>query len=476
MSTDEPSDTPALLNELRALRASEQQLRQMLDALPDQAILMLDAQGCVTRWHPAVQRIKGYAEPDLLGRHFRLFFTDADRAAGHPEAELAAAARDGRLDTEGWRLRRDGSRFWAGVSLTAVHDGAGALTGFVKVTRDLTEGKHQQDLLARIAELSPTAMLLVDAGGRIRYLNGQAEAMFGYSRAALEGQPIHQLIPERFHAAHGVHVQHFLQRVTQRPMGAGRDLHARHHDGHEIEVEVGLSGVDTSDGQAVLAAVVDVSERRRQQRALESALADKDTLLKEVYHRVKNNLQVVQSLLSMQRRSVAEGPARSALDDSVLRVRSMAMVHELLYRSGNLAAVPLRAYTADLLHHIGLVAGVSTRGIHLAYDVALADTGLDAAVPYGLLLVELVSNSLKHGFAGGRRGRVQVQLLPDAGGGPGGVLRVADDGQGLPEGFALERPRSLGLQLAVSLARQLGGELQVEPGPGTTFSAALPRL
>lgn len=468
------SDRNALRAALEASRASEQQLRELLEALPDQAVVRLDAQGCVCSWHPALERIGGHTAAGVLGRYRGVFFTESDRDAGRPGAELEAAARDGWLATEGWRLRADGSRFWAEASLRALRDGEGALCGYVEVTRDLTERKHQQDLLARIAEQSPTAMLLVDGQGRIRYLNVQAEAMFGYERAALEGQSIHLLIPERFHHAHGAHMRHFMQQVTQRPMGAGRDLHARHRDGHEIEVEVGLSGVDTSEGQAVLAAVVDVSERRRQQRALESALADKDTLLKEVYHRVKNNLQVVQSLLSMQRRSVAEGPARAALDDSVLRVRAMAMVHELLYRSGSLAAVPLRAYTADLLHHIGLMAGVSARGIHMAYDVAMAETGLDAAVPYGLLLVELVSNSLKHAFAVGRGGQVHVALLPAPEG--GALLRVADDGPGLPEGFALDRPRSLGLQLAVSLARQLGGELQRGDGPGAVFVARLPRL
>jgi len=110
----------------------------------------------------------------------------------------------------------------------------------------------------------------------------------------------------------------------------------------------------------------------------------------------------------------------------------------------------------------------------MAYDVAMAETGLDAAVPYGLLLVELVSNSLKHAFAGGRGGQVHVTLMPAPGG--GARLRVADDGPGLPEGLALDRPRSLGLQLAVSLARQLGGELRLGDGPGAVFVADLPRL
>ena len=458
---------------MTAVPSGEQRLRRMLDAVPDQAVVVMDAQGVVVDSHPGVERLTGYPADELRGRHFSLFFADADVEAGRPALELAAALREGRWTSEGWRQRKDGTRYWASVVLVVERDDAGRACELIEVTRDLTERKQQQDLLARVAELSPIAMLLVDSGGRIRYLNAQAAAMFRSSREALDGQPIHRLIPERFHAMHGAHMSRFWQNVSSRPMGVGRDLLALRADGSEIEVEVGLSGIDTSEGQAVLAAVVDVSERRRQQRATERAVAEKDTLLKEVYHRVKNNLQVVQSLLGMQRRVLPEGPARAALDDSVLRVRAMAMVHERLYQAENLAAVPLRDYFADLLQHIEVASGARARGIRIEADVAAMDTGLDAAVPLGLLLVELVTNSLKHGFGGGRSGRVSVQL-----GRHEGVPRlcVTDEGQGLPEGFALERPRSLGLQLATSLARQLGGELRVEPAAGARFVATLPRL
>jgi PAS domain S-box-containing protein len=475
MHPNEAPDLSELRKQLATSQAREQQLRRMLDAVPDQAIFALDAQGRIATWHPGMQQINGYSAQDVLGQHFSMFFTEADASAGQPAQELAAALAMGMLVTEGWRRCKDGSRFWASVALVAMRDEAGALTGYTKVMRDLTERKHQEDLLARIAGLSPIAMLLIGADGRIRYLNGQAETMFGYSRGSLEGEHLHRLIPERFHGVHGQHMQFFMQQVTNRPMGLGRDLQARRQDGSEIEVEVGLSGIDTSEGQAVLAAVVDVSDRRRQQRALEAGVSEKDTLLKEVYHRVKNNLQVVQSLLSMQRRAVPEGPARAAFDDSALRVRAMAMVHELLYRAGNLAAVPLRAYTIDLLHQIGLSAGAQRRAIRVEADVVEADTGLDAAVPYGLLLVELVSNSLKHAFDGRAQGCVEVRLTRR----PEGLhLQVTDDGAGLPEGFSLSHPRTLGLQLAVSLARQLGGDLvhANRALAGAEFTAPLPRL
>lgn len=463
----------ALRQEVEALRANEQRLRLMIDSVPGYAIYMLDAAGHVATWHQGIQRIEGYREDEVLGRHCSLFFTPAEIANGLPEQELAAARQRGRVASEGWRRRKDGSRFWAGTVLSAMRGEGGELLGYAKLTRDLTARKQQEDLLARIAELSPTAMLLVDGQGAIRYLNTQAEAMFGHDRESLLGQSIHQLIPMRFHAGHGQHMQLFMRDVTNRPMGVGRDLFARRKDGSEIEVEVGLSGIETSEGPAVLAAVVDVSERRRQQRALETALGEKDTLLKEVYHRVKNNLQVVQSLLSMQRRAVTDQEACTALDDSVLRVRAMALVHEQLYRAGNLAAVPLRHYSEELLQQIGLAAGATARGIRVQLVADDFETALDGAVPYGLLLAELVTNCLKHGYPDNRGGTVRVTLSQRP---EGARLSVADDGQGLPAGLQLDNPRTLGLQLAVSLCRQLGGELSIVPGAGAQFAATLPRL
>jgi PAS domain S-box-containing protein len=211
---------------------------------------------------------------------------------------------------------------------------------------------------------------------------------------------------------------------------------------------------------------------QRQQQHLQHALDEKETLLKEVYHRVKNNLQVVQSLLALQRRSVPEGPARAALDDSVQRVRAIALVHEKLYQSGSLASVSLPEYTRDLLFQIGEVAG--QRHIAVRAEIEVAHAGLDSAIPFGLLVAELVGNAYKHGFRERTEGEVQVRLRPVP---AGAELSVVDDGVGLPDGFSLDgASRTMGLQLAASLARQLGGELQVHSEQGTRFSAILKRL
>ena len=217
----------------------------------------------------------------------------------------------------------------------------------------------------------------------------------------------------------------------------------------------------------------DITHRKEAEAKLQEAVLEKETLLKEVYHRVKNNLQVVQSLLSLQRRSVPEGPASEALEESVQRVRAMALVHEKLYQSGNLAAVSVADYTADLLKQIGDATGAAKRRIRLRADIAPIHTGLDGAIPFGLLVSELIGNALKHGFNQERGGEVRVALVQQA---DGALLSVSDDGVGLPEAFDLTASGTMGLQLAVNLSRQLGGELELEPGRGARFKVLLRRL
>lgn len=355
--------------------------------------------------------------------------------------------------------------------MSAILDKENRLIGFAKITRDLTERKRQQDLLSRVAELAPAAMLMVDAQGLIVMVNAETERTFGYERTEMLGKRLEMLLPVRARAEHVGLRQGFLRAATARSMGVGRDLYGLRKDGQEFPVEIGLSPIDSADGTSTLAAIFDITARRSQQRATEVALAEKETLLKEVYHRVKNNLQVVQSLLTLQRHALPEGPGREALHDSVQRVRSMALVHEKLYQSGNLAAVSLHSYTRDLMRQIAESHGADARLVTLHTEIMNIETGLDSAVPFGLMLTELVTNCLKHAFPQRRGGEIRVTLVRQA---DGDMFTVADNGVGFDDGFDPEgRSTSMGLQLATGLARQLGGELSFRSEGGAVVSALL---
>ncbi len=455
-----------------AVALGEQRLRLLVDAVHDHSMVLLDAAGRVAAWNLGAQRIMGYAAEQIVGRHYRQFFERGGLPQRSAEAELAEATEQGRVAGEGWRHRGDGSRFWAATTLTAVRDPRGALQGFVELTRDLTERQRQRDMIERMSEMSPSAMLLIDGNGRLSFANAQTLAIFGYRRDELIGNDHAMLLPDP--ARSGMASDFMVQAGHQR-RPRGRDLTARRKDGSTFEVQAELCAFDTPDGPATLVAVTDISDLRRQQQRLQDALAEKETLLKEVYHRVKNNLQVVQSLLSLRRQSLDDGAGRRAIDETVQRVRAMALVHEKLYQSGNLAALSLADYTQDLLKQVGEATGASQRRVLLHADIAPLRTGLDNAIPFGLLVTELVTNALKHAFAGRNEGRVTVSLLAQPG---GALLTVQDDGAGLAPGFELGASSSMGLQLAASLARQLGGELRAHTAErnGSTLSALLTRL
>jgi two-component sensor histidine kinase len=190
-------------------------------------------------------------------------------------------------------------------------------------------------------------------------------------------------------------------------------------------------------------------------------------LLKEIHHRVKNNMQVMSSLVSLQADGVQDPAMRNALEDLTNRVRSMAMIHEKLYQSPNLAMVEFSEYARSLLTYLWRAHGESGSRVQQILELNPVKLPVSEAVPCGLILNELVSNSLKHAFAGQKKGQVKVSLKRDP---EGNVqLSVADNGPGLPEGFDWQKAGSLGLRLVQMLAGQLHAEVKVAGEVGAKF-------
>ena len=251
-----------------AARAAEEHFRLIVESVEDYALLMLDPAGRVMSWNVGAQRVKGYAADEVLGRHFSLFDTPEGRADHHPERELRIAAEKGRYKEEGWRVRKDGSRYWAAVVLSAIYDEAGGLKGFAKVVHDITERKLTEERLQLVVEAAPAAMIMVGSNGRIALVNGQTEKLFGHRRDELLGQTVDMLLPERFRGGHGSLVRKFFGDASARAMGAGRHLFGLHRNGNEVPIEIGLNPIDTSQGRFVLASVVDITERRDAEKKL----------------------------------------------------------------------------------------------------------------------------------------------------------------------------------------------------------------
>ncbi len=330
--------------------------------------------------------------------------------------------------------------------------------------------RESEAMLRLVIDHLPAMIGYWDSDGCNRLANADYRRWFGKTPEEIHGRRIDELLGPALYAKNQPFIQRALagerqefDRTIPGPDGIVRHSHASYVP-------------DLRDGrvEGFVVLVTDVTDRVNSEHELARALAERETLLKEVYHRVKNNLQVVQSLLSLQCRTVADESAREALADTAQRVSAMALVHEHLYQAPSLADVQLASYVSALLRQV--VNGHGQGGlVRVQGDVADLAVGPDAAVPLGLLLTELVVNSLKHAFTDGRGGTVTVSVQPL----DGGVrVAVSDDGRGLPAEPAGHQPPTLGRQLAAGLARQLGGELHYDaaPGGGTVAWVQLPGL
>lgn len=273
-----------------ALHRTEESFRLLVESVKDHAIFMLDPSGYVMTWNCGAERIKGYRAEEIVGQHFSRFYTQDDIERGKPGEELRIAASLGRLEDEGWRLQKGGSRIWANVIITAVRDEDGELLGFSKVTRDFTERKRTEEALRlseerfrTLFESSPDAIIATNEKGEITEANSQVEKFFGYSRDELVGRTIETLVPERFHNAHPRHRKEYSAQPRTRPMGIGLDLRARRKNGSEFPVDIMLRTVQTAAGKLVLSVIRDLSEKMRAQEELERMERERQYLEEELY-------------------------------------------------------------------------------------------------------------------------------------------------------------------------------------------------
>jgi PAS domain S-box-containing protein len=207
--------------------------------------------------------------------------------------------------------------------------------------------------------------------------------------------------------------------------------------------------------------------RKRTEAQIKAQLLEKDVLLKEVHHRVKNNMQVISSLLNLQSRRVKDPAVNEMFKESQRRIRSMALIHERLYRSSDLSRIEFSQYLRDLATHLFHSYQVDAARVQLKVEAQEVHLNINTAIPCGLIVNELISNTLKHGFPEGRKGRLEIGLsaVPE----DGYAIRVEDDGVGFPEELDFRKTNTLGMQIVNTLVEQIGGRLELRRGPGTIF-------
>jgi PAS domain S-box-containing protein len=341
-----------------------------------------------------------------------------------------------------------------------------SIQGIVINYQDVTDRKQAEDALresqgkmASIFENSPDILMNVDPEGTITFINHTAS---GYTIEETLGTKVYDYIQPEYHDAYRV----AIKRAFETGDGGSLEFVGAGPEGRVSWYQTRFGSIK-QEGKivAVLLVATDITERKITENRLRDSLKEKEVLLKELHHRVKNNLQIITSLLSLQSKYVKDKRALQMFEDTQNRVMSMAIFHEKLYLSEDLARIDFADYVRSMMSDLFSYHGIPLDRIQL--DIADVGLGVDTAIPCGLIINELVSNSLKHAFPKGRKGKILVRLQPDDGG--GFVLTVSDDGVGLPKGLDMAATESLGLQLVGALVRQMGGSMEVARSGGTAF-------
>jgi PAS domain S-box-containing protein len=460
-----------------ALRDSEERFRRVVESAPN-AMVLVNASGVIEMVNTQAERLFGYARAELLGRPIEVLVPERFRRH-HPQLRGSFLAdpksRPMGAGRDLFGLRKDGSEFPVEIGLNPIETAQGNMV--LSAIVDLSQRKQMEERFRRVVESAPNAMVMISAVGRIEMVNAQAEVVFGYARSEMLGKPVEMLVPERFRGHHPELRQSFFDDPKSRPMGEGRDLYGLRSDGSEFPVEIGLNPIETEEGQMVLSAIVDISERKQREREIERALKEKDILLGEIHHRVKNNLHVIHSLLDLQSARISDPLVQAMLIDSQSRIRSMALIHQTLYQSKDFSGVDFSIFLDSLIPTLVSSYGADPSLIALSIAADDVKLPLSAAIPCGLLVNELISNALKHAFPHGRSGKIVVAVgaTPDVGGqGEQVTLTVSDDGVGIPDGLDLARTETLGLQLVSLLTDQVHGTLAIQRHDPTRFSISFP--
>jgi len=332
---------------------------------------------------------------------------------------------------------------------------------------ELKERMEDLERFRALLDQVSDAILLINLETlRIADANEAACRMLDIERDGLLGSKLTELLPQQAaqalgHFLHSGQVESVVQ--TRLPLGASRP--------GNVPTEVTLRVVPFGSVPYMVAVARDVTERMVQEERLRASLREKEVLLKEIHHRVKNNLQTISSLLSLQTQVLDDPVVAELFRESQNRIQSMALVHEKLYQAGDLSSIDFGAYLASVISFLFQAYHADTSTIHLKQDVQNVLLPVTVAIPCGLMVNELISNSLKYAFPRGRTGLIEVSFRRQ---GEKCLLQVADDGQGFPPDMDPFDTSTLGLKLVVTLVRQLKGQLDIQSDAGVRFRISFP--
>ncbi|MCJ7642900.1 MAG: PAS domain S-box protein [Candidatus Aminicenantes bacterium] len=468
------------------LRESEEKYRAIIET-NQEWIWQINNEGIHTYSNLAIEQILGYSIKDIVGKNATIHMHPEDRR------EIEEMLPKWIENKKGWNnlvsrwLHKDGSIRWLESNAVVMLDVNGELIGFQGSDRDITErklaelaSKRAEEAVGKSEEKYRGLTGNVNLGiyrntvgpeGKFIEANPAIVGMFGY-KSKEEFLAIN--VSDLYQNAKGRNK--FNDKMLKEGFVRGEELWLKKKDGSSFVGSVSAVAVKDEQGHVKYydGIIDDITERKRAEEVLRASLREKEVLLREVHHRVKNNMQVISSFFNLQAGYTTNEECRAILKEGQTRIRSMSLVHEKLYQSCDLSKIDLAGYIQSLVVHLFHVYLVNPAQVRMETEFEDVSLDINSAVPCGLILNELISNALKHAFPEGRTGVIKIGLRR----GPGGAveLRVADDGVGLPEGLDFRKAESFGLQIVNLLVDQLEAAIDLDRKKGTAFTMTFREL
>jgi PAS domain S-box-containing protein len=496
---------------VQAVRDSERSYRLLVEGVTDYAIYMLDLDGRITSWNKGAQRIKQYTAAEILGHHFREFYTEGELRRGDPEQNLAIARRDGRFEANAWRLRKDGSRFWANVVIEPLRGEEGQLIGYAKVTSDITERRRAEQVISesgeRINALIETivdGVILIDRLGNIKTFNPACQTLFGYRIDEVLGQNVKLLMPRSYRDEHDSYLSNYNKTGVRKIIGSGREVVGRRKDGSTFPMNLSV-GEAKQDGDVIYVGIIhDLSERKRTEQQLVQAqkMEMVGQLSGGIAHDFNNLLTVIIGNAEYLGEQLGSARNLKQLADDIGRAGECGaeLTQRLLAFSRQQVLQPVAINCKELLGSLHTLLRRTLREdieINTNFDPELVSAFTDSAqlesailnlalnaqdaMPVGGILNLTASNaSLDDHYQ---------SLHPDVLPGEYVLVAVADNGAGMPK-EVIERVfepfyttkevgkgSGLGLSMVYGFVKQSNGHISIysEPGLGTTMRMYLPQ-
>ncbi len=435
------------------------------------AILIDDKEGNIVYANQKAAELYGYPPEQMRHQAIETLVhpDDVEMVTGFHRNRLKGKAVPATYVFRG--LKKDGSVRHLEVMVSPILKGKVAVGSRIYV-EDITERRQTEEALRNseerfriLFEYAPDGYYLNDVKGRFIDGNRAAEQLTGYKKDELVGKSflkLHLLSPKDIPRA----ARLLVKNAMRKPTGPDEFVLNR-KNGTRVAVEIRTYPVKIKGQTLVLGNVRDITERKRADEQIRKSLEEKDILLKEIHHRVKNNLQIISSLLRIKAAGIADRKTQEVFDDIHDRIKSMAILYEMQHQSQELASVDLAEYIKKLTAHLFSMYRKRAENVRLRVNVTDVPLDLKKAIPCGLIVTELVSNSLKHAFPSGGEGEISVEICRDRKG--KSTLTVRDTGTGLPEGIDFRSSPSLGLKLVMDLIQQLNGTVEVGRENGTEF-------